>query len=874
MTQSQNDYYKAIAEKLIEQLKEGTAPWQKPWKTRGIPSMPHNPVSGARYRGGNTVVLMAESIDKGYDDSRWVTYEQAKSIGAQVRRGEKGTILRFYKFTEEVPVKDDQGRPVLDSDGKPIKESVKLRSPKVMSFVVFNATQIDNMPPLPVIEPRKDWEVNHRAESILIASGADIRHQGNKAYYNKFSDDITLPPREHFIDDSGYYATALHELGHWSGHSSRLDRDLAHPFGSVGYAKEELRAEIFSMMLGQEIGIGHDPGQHAAYVASWIKVLEEDHREIFRAAADAEKMLGFVLGLEKERTLNLRPDLAVVLEQTFSLEGQLTSEKIWGNVAPKEFQYAKERDEIREVGQRRSVTIVPIKDLDEQTIARFMKDLENPTFRANWEPEHLNALLESIRRDRPMDSAIKVVASDAPASAPAKERTYLSVPYSEKNEAKSLGAKWDKEAKSWYIEGHDLTAFKKWISEPKPITQILPEPKISAEKTYLHVPYLERHDARKLGAKWDKEAKSWYVPEGGDINPFEKWITRKTLNPLRDPKEEFSEALRSAGLIIDGAPIMDGKLQRVPVEGGGPRSRDGAYKGHLDGHPAGYIENFRTGHKENWKSQGYTLTADERSDLQNKATKTLAERKKEQEEAYREVAIGVKEAIKSFDPAPFSSQYLIEKGLGYGHGSLFDKKDASIVLPAMDIEGNIWSYQKIDPSGRKAFAPGGRVSGCMYVARPRSWDGIKVPPKVLMDMVVQAPTIYIAEGFATAASISDAVNAPVVAAFSSTNLLKVAKAIREQSPNAKIIICGDDDRDTELKKGKNPGKDKALAAANAVRGTAIFPVFPPGSKKLTDFNDLHKAVGITGLQSQIKSMLAPKVETKIARGKESVMEIR
>jgi putative DNA primase/helicase len=143
-----------------------------------------------------------------------------------------------------------------------------------------------------------------------------------------------------------------------------------------------------------------------------------------------------------------------------------------------------------------------------------------------------------------------------------------------------------------------------------------------------------------------------------------------------------------------------------------------------------------------------------------------------------------------------------------------------------------------------------------------------------MDMVVQAPTIYIAEGFATAASISDAVSAPVVAAFSSTNLLKVAKAIREQSPNAKIIICGDDDRETELKKGKNPGKDKALAAANAVRGTAIFPVFPPGSKNLTDFNDLHKAVGITGLQSQIKSMVAPKLETKIARGKESVLEVR
>ena len=98
-----------------------------------------------------------------------------------------------------------------------------------------------------------------------------------------------------------YYATALHELGHWTGHASRLGRDLEHPFGSEGYAKEELRAEIASMILGDELGIGHDPGQHAAYVGTWINALRDDPLEIFRAAADAEKIHGYVLALEQQQ---------------------------------------------------------------------------------------------------------------------------------------------------------------------------------------------------------------------------------------------------------------------------------------------------------------------------------------------------------------------------------------------------------------------------------------------------------------------------------------------------------------------------------------------------------------------------------------------
>ena len=139
----------------------------------------------------------------------------------------------------------------------------------------------------------------------MANSGAVIRHEpGDRAFYRPSTDSITLPERNQFPTADNYYATALHELGHWTGHPSRLDRDLAHPFGSEGYAREELRAEIASLMLGERLEIGHDPGQHAAYVGSWVKALKEDPKEIFRAASDAERISGYVMDFEREQELS------------------------------------------------------------------------------------------------------------------------------------------------------------------------------------------------------------------------------------------------------------------------------------------------------------------------------------------------------------------------------------------------------------------------------------------------------------------------------------------------------------------------------------------------------------------------------------------
>ncbi|MDN7880061.1 zincin-like metallopeptidase domain-containing protein [Burkholderia aenigmatica] len=291
-------FSQAVAENLIAQIKAGTAPWQRPWKA-GDPSvsLPMNPTTGKRYKGINALHLMSQFRS----DPRWMTYKQANAAGAQVRKGEKSTWIQYWQFTDERAKRDEAGKPYKDKDGNTVKEVYELERPRVFFAYVFNAEQIDGLPPLQAKKQEQDWQVVERAERILTASGASITHEGgDRAFYRPSTDRIHLPEKAQFPSAASYYATAMHELGHWTGHHTRLDRDLAHPFGSEGYAKEELRAEIASMILGVEMGLGHDPGQHAAYVKSWVKVLEEDHLEIFRAAADAEKIQNFVLAFEQK----------------------------------------------------------------------------------------------------------------------------------------------------------------------------------------------------------------------------------------------------------------------------------------------------------------------------------------------------------------------------------------------------------------------------------------------------------------------------------------------------------------------------------------------------------------------------------------------
>ena len=281
-----SNYCDDVAKKLIALLERGTAPWQKPWAPSSRGTAPYNIASGRRYKGINSLNLMAQP----FEDPRWMTFNQVNLKGARVRRHERGTAIRRWIFSEVAAPEDSDDRVASDSP------QLAGRKPKPYFTTVFNAEQVSGIDPL---KPAQlEFDPIERAERILQQSGATIKHdQRDRAFYAVVDDVIHLPARRQFNSAVEYYATALHELGHWSGHTSRLSRDLLHPFGSQEYAYEELCAEIASMMLGDELALGHDPSRHAAYVGSWIKVIRDDSLAIFRASNAAEKIRSFVLEL-------------------------------------------------------------------------------------------------------------------------------------------------------------------------------------------------------------------------------------------------------------------------------------------------------------------------------------------------------------------------------------------------------------------------------------------------------------------------------------------------------------------------------------------------------------------------------------------------
>lgn len=291
-------YHEEFAAKVIEDLKNGTAPWLRPWEP-GELHAPVNPVSGTVYKGINRIMLSRS----GYDDPRWMTMKQANTLGCHVRKGEKSQRIVFWQFRKEkeaMDALDDKGQAKVGDDGKPVVEEVELSRPIIRFSSVFHASQIEG--PLPPFDPesvKHEWDPHQKAEEIIAKSGAQILHnQRDRAFYSHSKDRIELPPKDHFPSADKYYATTLHEVGHWTGHESRLGRETG-IFGTPEYAREELRAEIASWMMGQDLGIGHDPGQHAAYIDSWIKLLEEDSFEIVRACRDAEKIKNYILEPEK-----------------------------------------------------------------------------------------------------------------------------------------------------------------------------------------------------------------------------------------------------------------------------------------------------------------------------------------------------------------------------------------------------------------------------------------------------------------------------------------------------------------------------------------------------------------------------------------------
>ncbi len=285
-----HDLYAKTTARIVAALERGTAPWVKCWST-GIDTLPMNGGTRRPYRGVNVLLLELEAATSGYALNRWLTYRQAIELGGQVRKGEHGTTVVFWKL-RKVEASAGGHR---DENEPEVHERV---IPLLRAYTVFNVAQIDGLPEPVCATAQQTWDADARAEALLAGSGARIQHGGSKAYYQPGTDAIQLPARAAFATAANYYATALHELTHWTGHASRCNRQLGQRFGDDAYAAEELIAEIGSAFLSAHCHIDGQL-QHASYLSSWLRVLRADTRAIFVASTKAQQAADFILNLAK-----------------------------------------------------------------------------------------------------------------------------------------------------------------------------------------------------------------------------------------------------------------------------------------------------------------------------------------------------------------------------------------------------------------------------------------------------------------------------------------------------------------------------------------------------------------------------------------------
>lgn len=275
--------YADITNQLITAIESSPGELALPWRRRGgYLHMPVNAQTGQAYRGVNVISLWVVAETRGYDHNLWATYRQWAELGAQVRKNEKSAHVIFYKEYEAEP------------DPQNPNDTGKRRIARASS--VFNATQVDGygIPQAPT--PLSPVDRLQRADAFVAATGACVRHGGDRAYYHSERDQIQMPDEGLFFDTKtlsrteGYYATLLHELIHWTGPAHRLDRDMGKRFGDRAYAAEELVAEIGAAFLCAELGITAEVRpDHASYLANWLQLLKDDDRAIFSAAARASE---------------------------------------------------------------------------------------------------------------------------------------------------------------------------------------------------------------------------------------------------------------------------------------------------------------------------------------------------------------------------------------------------------------------------------------------------------------------------------------------------------------------------------------------------------------------------------------------------------
>ena len=284
MNTEKKDIFQRVTDAIVKAIEEGAGSYRMPWRTSGgFPSSPINAVSKRPYRGMNVLVLWASAQEKGYKSGTWATYKQWQELGAQVRKDEKSTNVVFWKFFDREEAADNS-----------TDETTNRRIPMARDYWVFNAEQVEGY--TKAEEPKQTREERIvSADAFFRAVGIEVKPGGNRAYYDQEADSVYMPAFEAFKEPLFYYSVLSHEATHYSGAKHRLDRDLSGRFGSESYAMEELIAELGAALLCAELGLPTDPRKdHAPYISSWLKVLKNDKRAIFTAAAKAQEAVDWM----------------------------------------------------------------------------------------------------------------------------------------------------------------------------------------------------------------------------------------------------------------------------------------------------------------------------------------------------------------------------------------------------------------------------------------------------------------------------------------------------------------------------------------------------------------------------------------------------
>ncbi len=364
-------------------------------------------------------------------------------------------------------------------------------------------------------------------------------------------------------------------------------------------------------MLGQDLGLGHDPGQHLAYVDSWIAALEKDPYEIVRACRDAEKIKQYVLGLEQ------------TLERGTEQIGE----------------------QMREQGQSNSTIAENYTRAQETSTKNSLAQTSAPVMPSHAQPESLESA--------------KPFSAHTPAAPSPHEKTYLAVPYHQKNQAKAAGA------------------------------------------------------------RWDRQAKLWYALPGADLAKLEAWLPRQSpqATPTLSPQDEFARAIEAAGLDLGGqSPIMDGTIHRVPLQDAKPGRLDGAYLGYADGIPAGFIQNHKTGERITWKATGHVLTEDQKTSLKAEAQQRKQELERQRSERQIQAVQHAQAKLDASQPADPNHPYLTRKAVpAY---DLRQDTAGNLLVPGYDNSGLLQTLQTISPDGTKRFEAGTRKHAAFHPIDP------------------------------------------------------------------------------------------------------------------------------------------------------------